>query len=118
MLAETGYYRNLVEKQEGKGDKGSFASSRNSSNASLASLDVDEVEQNAPAINTGVAQIEFKDVHFAYPTRPKKKIFSGFNLSIRRGETVALVGPRYAGGVLVRRFSLERSMTDFVFSFV
>ena len=93
MEAETGYYRNLVEKQEGGGDKGSLASSRNSSATSLASMDKEQTQKEVVAGN-GVTQLDFKDVHFAYPTRPNKKIFSGFNLSIKRGETVALVGPR------------------------
>lgn len=39
MAADTGYYRNLVEKQEGKGDRSSLALSRNSSFASLGDLD-------------------------------------------------------------------------------
>ena len=94
MEAETGYYRNLVEKQDGGGDRSSVASSRNSSAADLSELDQDTPAQNQAVVGDGVTQLDFKDVHFAYPTRPNKKIFSGFNLSIKRGETVALVGPR------------------------
>ena len=41
----------------------------------------------------GVPHIQFKNVKFAYPTRPKKMIFDGFNLDIEQGSTVALVGP-------------------------
>ncbi|KAJ1673208.1 hypothetical protein EV182_005688, partial [Spiromyces aspiralis] len=36
--------------------------------------------------------IEFRDVHFAYPTRPDVPILRGFTLTIRPGEKVALVG--------------------------
>lgn len=96
MRADTGYYRNLVEKQEGGGERSSFASSRNSSASSLAEMDnEDGTLKDLATVDNGVPQLEFKNVNFAYPSRPKKKIFSGFDLAIRRGETVALVGPRY-----------------------
>ena len=44
-----------------------------------------------------VVHIEFKDVHFCYPSRPDVKIMSGFNLKIMKGETVAFVGPSGCG---------------------
>lgn len=44
-----------------------------------------------------VPHINFKSVSFAYPTRPSKPIFQGFDLSIRCGEVVALVGPSGGG---------------------
>ena len=96
MAAETGYYRNLVEKQEGGGDKSSLSSSRNTSSSSLAQMDEEGNPVDAGLLSSasGVPHLQFKDVTFAYPTRPKKKIFDGFNLSINKGETVALVGPR------------------------
>jgi ATP-binding cassette, subfamily B (MDR/TAP), member 1 len=46
------------------------------------------------SLSAGVNHINFIGVDFSYPNRPSKPIFKGFNLSIRRGETVALVGPR------------------------
>jgi len=96
LEAETGYYRNLVEKQEGGGDNSSLNSSRNSSSGSLANLDSDENVEDPGMISskTGVPHLQFKNVTFAYPTRPKKKIFDNFSMSINVGETVALVGPR------------------------
>uniref|UniRef100_A0A8B9K1L0 ATP-binding cassette, sub-family B (MDR/TAP), member 5 n=1 Tax=Astyanax mexicanus TaxID=7994 RepID=A0A8B9K1L0_ASTMX len=36
--------------------------------------------------------IEFRDVHFFYPTRPNIKILQGLNVSVRQGQTLALVG--------------------------
>ena len=39
-------------------------------------------------------RIEFKDVHFNYPTRPNATILNGLNLVIEAGKTTALVGPR------------------------
>ena len=37
--------------------------------------------------------IEFKDVHFTYPTRPGQEILKGISLKVEAGKTVALVGP-------------------------
>jgi ATP-binding cassette subfamily B protein len=42
-------------------------------------------------------RVEFKDVTFAYPTRPDAPVLTGLNLSIEQGEIVAVVGPSGAG---------------------
>lgn len=42
-------------------------------------------------------KVEFKDVTFAYPTRPDAPVLTGLNLSIEQGEIVAVVGPSGAG---------------------
>ncbi|XP_059510600.1 ATP-dependent translocase ABCB1 isoform X1 [Stegostoma tigrinum] len=41
--------------------------------------------------------IEFKNIHFAYPTRPGTKILKGLNLKVLSGQTVALVGASGCG---------------------
>ncbi|KAJ8748661.1 hypothetical protein K2173_008106 [Erythroxylum novogranatense] len=41
--------------------------------------------------------IEFRDVYFAYPTRPDEQIFCGFSLYIPSGKTAALVGQSGSG---------------------
>ncbi len=41
--------------------------------------------------------IEFENVIFAYPSRPNDIIFTNFNLSIKAGSAVALVGPSGSG---------------------
>jgi ABC transporter fused permease/ATP-binding protein len=41
--------------------------------------------------------IEFKNVHFAYPTRADVKVLQDFNFNILPGEVVAVVGPSGAG---------------------
>lgn len=95
MTAETGYYRNLVEKQEGGGEKSFSMSSRNSSSSSIANMDSPDVAPKSVTAEGEIPHLNFKNVRFAYPTRPYKNIFNNFSLEIKKGETVALVGPRY-----------------------
>ena len=38
-------------------------------------------------------EIKFKDVAFAYPSRPEHPVYMGLDLTIEAGTTVALVGP-------------------------
>ncbi|XP_015894509.3 putative multidrug resistance protein isoform X1 [Ziziphus jujuba] len=42
-------------------------------------------------------KIEFKDVHFSYPSRPDTSVLQEFNLTIRAGKTVGLVGGSGSG---------------------
>lgn len=41
--------------------------------------------------------IEFRDVHFRYPTRAEQPVLRGLNLSVRPGQYIALVGPSGCG---------------------
>ncbi|KAI9884071.1 MAG: GTPase-activating protein [Watsoniomyces obsoletus] len=41
--------------------------------------------------------IEFRDVHFRYPTRPDQPVLRGLNLSVKPGQYVALVGASGCG---------------------
>lgn len=41
--------------------------------------------------------VEFSNVHFAYPSRPDRSALHGLSISVRPGETVAIVGPSGAG---------------------
>lgn len=42
-------------------------------------------------------RVDFSDVHFSYPSRPGKSALHGLSLSVKPGETVAIVGPSGAG---------------------
>eukprot|EP00980_Cylindrotheca_fusiformis_P014873 scaffold4061_cov108-Cylindrotheca_fusiformis.AAC.1 len=103
MVASTGYYRGLVEKQKKSVDRApSDMSSPYGSEQDLAGMDQSGVAEEKDTV------LEFKDIAFAYPTRPKKRILEHFNLKIGKGETVALVGPSGGGKsttvALVERF--------------
>ncbi|PSJ37165.1 ABC transporter transmembrane domain-containing protein [Allosphingosinicella deserti] len=42
-------------------------------------------------------ELEFRNVHFRYPTRTDISALADFTLTVRQGETVAIVGPSGAG---------------------
>jgi ATP-binding cassette subfamily B protein len=64
-----------------------------------------EKPQTLPMPATGA--IAFKDVVFSYPGRPDLPALNGFDLTVRPGETVALVGPSGAGKSTVLRLLLR-----------
>ena len=41
--------------------------------------------------------VEFQNVHFTYSSRPGVPVLEGFNISIKSGQTLALVGPSGSG---------------------
>mmetsp|Transcript_8086 Transcript_8086/g.13654 ORF Transcript_8086/g.13654 Transcript_8086/m.13654 type:complete len:1525 (-) Transcript_8086:107-4681(-) len=105
MGHEAGKYRALVEKQEHGLESGTTDSkvpSRNNSEANLASItgssgDLMALVGDRRKSIGNITQLRFHDVRFAYPTRPRKAILDKFNLSVRKGEALALVGPSGGG---------------------
>jgi ATP-binding cassette subfamily B (MDR/TAP) protein 1 len=68
----------------------SLAGSVRSNFGFTLSQEKDTTEIKAP-------QVQFRDVYFSYPTRPDVEIFKGLTLSIKNGETIAIVGPSGGG---------------------
>ena len=112
MVASTGYYRNLVEKQASAATRSDSTLSRRTSSMTdlsrgesteflsmessemLVGENGEQIRASVPAPGKAETVLNFKKIAFSYPTRPNKMILNKFNLKIRRGETVALVGPR------------------------
>lgn len=58
---------------------------------------IDSWSQEGTKLPSIEGHIEFKDVHFRYPTRPNQPVLRGLNLHIKAGQYVALVGASGCG---------------------
>jgi len=95
LLEANGAYKRLVDAQtKSKSNPAtpvdSASNSRSTSMLNLNEAGEGEEVEFAPLL-------AFRDVSFAYPTRPENIILNGLNLSIRQGETLAIVGPSGGG---------------------
>lgn len=78
---------------------------------------IDELMRSQPSIaapeqpialpSPPVGEVSMSGVHFSYPGRPDLPALKGFSLTVRPGETVALVGPSGAGKSTVFRLLLR-----------
>jgi ABC-type multidrug transport system fused ATPase/permease subunit len=58
---------------------------------------VDTWSEEGTTVDHVDGEIEFRDVHFRYPTRPEQPVLRGLNLSVKPGQYIALVGPSGCG---------------------
>lgn len=58
---------------------------------------IDTWSDEGEKIDTMEGVIEFRDVHFRYPTRPEQRVLRGLNLTVKPGQYVALVGASGCG---------------------
>lgn len=93
MESPYGHYRRLVQQQDSVDFPAQLVRgvSSDTDGEILTQSDDDRSE------DVSIPHLEFKEVHFAYPNRPGKSVFSGFNLTVNKGETLALVGPSGGG---------------------
>ncbi|KAF5198734.1 Abc transporter b family member [Thalictrum thalictroides] len=59
--------------------------------------EIDSFDTSGRVLHDIRGDIELRDIHFSYPTRPEQKIFAGFSLFIPRGTITALVGESGSG---------------------
>ncbi|KAI2612606.1 P-loop containing nucleoside triphosphate hydrolase protein [Hypoxylon fragiforme] len=58
---------------------------------------IDTWSEDGAPVESVDGTIEFRDVHFRYPTRPEQPVLRGLDLTIRPGQYVALVGASGCG---------------------
>lgn len=59
--------------------------------------EIDSWSQEGSALEHVEGHVEFRDVHFRYPTRPETAVLRGLNLTVKPGQYIALVGPSGCG---------------------
>lgn len=59
--------------------------------------EIDAYDTRGKTLEDVRGQIELRDVHFSYPTRPEERIFRAFDLFVPAGATTALVGQSGSG---------------------
>ena len=59
--------------------------------------EIDSWSPDGTRISDVEGTIEFRDVHFRYPTRPEQPVLRGLNLTVKPGQYVALVGASGCG---------------------
>lgn len=59
--------------------------------------DIDSWSPDGERLSNIEGTIEFRDVHFRYPTRPEQPVLRGLNLTVKPGQYVALVGASGCG---------------------
>ncbi|TLD09645.1 hypothetical protein PspLS_11745 [Pyricularia sp. CBS 133598] len=60
-------------------------------------IDVWSEEGEKVSMANAEGMVEFRDVHFRYPTRPEQAVLSGLSFKVEPGQYVALLGPSGCG---------------------
>ncbi|XP_067948635.1 ATP-dependent translocase ABCB1-like [Watersipora subatra] len=89
-----------------------FASARAAATALFETIDahveIDSLSEKGLKPKSIGGEIQFQDVNFSYPSRKGKTVLNGLNISVKKGEKVALVGESGCGKStvvqLVQRF--------------
>lgn len=89
LIAKEDHYFRLVEAQKATASDGTITPTTET--PSTSEHGINAIDPDATAL------IQFENVQFVYPTRPDAVVFSDLNLSVRKGETLALVGPSGCG---------------------
>jgi ATP-binding cassette, subfamily B (MDR/TAP), member 1 len=58
---------------------------------------IDVWSEDGEKLEGAEGTVEFRDVHFRYPTRPEQPVLRGLNLTVKPGQYVALVGASGCG---------------------
>lgn len=58
---------------------------------------IDAWSEDGARLESCEGNIEFRDVHFRYPTRPEQPVLRGLNLTVAPGQYIALVGASGCG---------------------
>ncbi|XP_048367466.1 ATP-binding cassette sub-family B member 5 [Sphaerodactylus townsendi] len=58
---------------------------------------IDSYSEEGEKLDKFDGNIQFKDIHFVYPTRREVQVLQGLNIKVNRGQTLALVGSSGCG---------------------
>ncbi|XP_071661151.1 ATP-binding cassette sub-family B member 5 isoform X2 [Patagioenas fasciata] len=53
---------------------------------------IDSYSEEGEKLSNFEGNIEFRNIHFVYPTRPEVQVLQGLNVKVNKGQTLALVG--------------------------
>lgn len=108
LLARKGLYHKLVQAQstDHQIQERSFESSEDSIHTAP--------EDVTSSASVQSPQFQFRNVYFSYPTRPDSEVLRGLNLTVRKGETLALVGGSGGGKVSSDSYKLVKMKSKIV----
>jgi ABC-type multidrug transport system fused ATPase/permease subunit len=87
-------------------DEKSQGLQRRGSSAPLPKYTIDSSSLEGRKLKEVTGEIEFHEVHFAYPSRLEVDVFQGMSFKVPAGKTVALVGAS-GGGKMVCGLSIS-----------